>query len=808
LTLFSEIVILLPNSIEGKAMGIQCPKCQHENPDDTLYCGKCGGPLKSAEGISVTKTFITPVDRLQKGSTVAGRYNIIKKLGRGGMGVVYKAEDIRLKRTVALKFLHPDMIRDQEAKERFIQEAQAAAALDHPNICTVYEVDESEDQTYIAMAYVEGQSLKEKIKNGPLGLDEAVAIASQAAEGLRAAHKKGIIHRDIKPANIMLTEEGLVKIMDFGLAKLTWGVDLTKTSTVMGTVAYMSPEQARGEKVDEQTDIWSLGCVLYEMLTGRRPFKRTHNQAALYSILNEEPEPILRLRKDLPEGLVKILETCLQKEPLDRYKDMEALISDLKSVDMTDRTQTIRAAFPRKEPPSIAVLPFVNMSADPEQEYFCDGLAEELINSLTKIKDTKVVARTSAFAFKGQTIDVREIGRRLNVEKVLEGSVRKSGNKLRITAQLINVADGYHLWSEKFDREMEDIFAIQDEISLAIVDNLKVKLLKKEEEALLKRYTEDPEAYNLYLKGIYFLRMYTAEGFQEAIKYFELTLQKDPDYALAYYGLSEVFYAISYWGNVPPHEAYPKAKEFAKKAIEMDEEIGEAHAALGLVYTFYDWNWKEAERELATALELNPSSAIIHMSYSWFLSLTEKHEEAITEAKRAQELDPLSPLILSHIGLACIFGSQYDKAIDELKAGMILAPDFYLMHYYLGLAYRGKSMHKEAIAEMERAVDLSNAPWPALMLAADYFESDLIDRGESLLQSLEQRAHKEYMPSLGFAYIYFLRGDLDKAYHWLERGCKEKDSFLPWCAIIPIEDYQLFNQPRLRPLFVKCGLIQ
>ncbi len=789
-------------------MVVKCPECKADNPSGSEYCKECAAPLRPSEEtiLSGTKTFMTPEPEKKK--TIAGKYKILAELGRGGMGVVYKAEDTRLRRTVALKFLHPDLIRDQEAKERFIQEAQAAAALDHPNICTVHEVDESGDQTYIAMAYVEGQSLKERIKNGPLDLDEALDIASQAAQGLLAAHKKGIIHRDIKPANIMLTEEGLAKIMDFGLAKLAWGVDLTKTDAVMGTVAYMSPEQAAGESVDRHTDIWSLGCVLYEMLAGRRPFKRAPSQAAVYSILNEEPEPILRLRKDLPGGVEKILKTCLQKEPFDRYKDMRALLSDLKSVDRMERTQTIRAGAAREEPPSIAVLPFVNMSADPEQEYFCDGLAEELINSLTKIKDTKVVARTSAFAFKGQTIDVREIGRRLNVEKVLEGSVRKSGNKLRITAQLINVADGYHLWSEKFDREMEDIFAIQDEISLAIVDNLKVKLLKKEEEALLKRYTEDPEAYNLYLKGIYFLRMYTTEGFQEAIKYFELTLQKDPNYALAYYGLSEVFYAISYWGNVPPHEAYPKAKEFAKKAIEMDEEIGEAHAALGLVYTFYDWNWKEAERELTMALELNPSSAIIHLSHSWFLSLTEKHQEAITEAKRAQELDPLSPLILSSIGLACIYGSQYDKAIDELKAGMILAPDFYLMHYYLGLAYRGKSLQKEAIAEMERAVDLSNAPWPALMLAANYFESDLIDRGESLLQSLEQRVRKEYMPSLGFAYIYFLRGDLDKACHWLERGCKEKDSFLPWCAIIPIQEYQLFNHPRLRPLFEKCGLIE
>jgi len=722
---------------------------------------------------------------------------------------VYRAEDTKLKRTVALKFLPPELIKDEEAKERFIQEAQAAAALDHPNICTVHEINEFDDQTYITMAFVKGQSLKTKIKAGQLELDEILKIASQIAEGLRAAHKKGITHRDIKPANIMLTKEGLVKIMDFGLAKLTWGVDLTKTATIMGTVAYMSPEQASGGEIDRRTDIWSLGCILYEMLSGQRPFKSTHDQAAIYSILNDEPKPISDVRKDVPTSVEKILETCLQKNPLNRYVDMDALISDLKFVDMLDKTQTIRSVPTKKEPPSIAVLPFVNMSADPEQEYFCDGLAEELINSLTKIKNIKVVARTSAFAFKGKTIDVREIGKRLNVEKVLEGSVRKSGNKLRITAQLVSVADGYHLWSEKYDRDMEDIFAIQDEISLAIVDNLKVTLLRTEKEALLKRYTEDPEAYNLYLKGIYNLRMYTAGGFQEAIKYFELTLQKDANYALAYYGLAEVFYAISYWANVPPHEAYPKAKEYAKKAIDMDEDIGEAHAALGLVYTFYDWNWKEAERELILALELNPSSAIIHMSYSWFLSLTERHEEAIFEAKRAQTLDPLSPLIISHIGLACIWGRQFDKAIDELKAGMILAPNFYLMHYYLGMAYRAKSMRKEAITEYERAVDSSGgAPWPALILTTNYFESELTSQGEELLRKLEHRAKKEYLPPLGFAYIYFVRNDLDKAYYWLERACEEKDSFLPWCAIIPIEEYQLFREPRLNTMGKKYGLVR
>ncbi|MFQ5722668.1 MAG: tetratricopeptide repeat protein, partial [Candidatus Aminicenantales bacterium] len=528
----------------------------------------------------------------------------------------------------------------------------------------------------------------------------------------------------------------------------------------------------------------------------------------LHAILHEEPKPVRNLLKNIPFRFEDILSNCLQKNPLSRYQDMESMISDLRTVDL-EETKVSRADVGPEEPPSIAVLPFVNMSADPENEYFSDGLSETIINTLTKIKDFKVVARTSAFSFKGKEIDIRHIGQQLGVNKVLEGSVQKAGNRLRITAQLINVADGYHLWSEKFDREMEDVFAIQDEISLAIVDHLKISLLKKEEEALLKRYTDDPEAYNLYLKGLYFLRMYTAKGFQEAVKYFEKTLKKDPTYALAYYGLAEVFYAISYWANVPPNEAYPKAKEYAKKALEIDENIGEAHAALGLVYTFYEWNWAKAEHELTKALELNPSSAIIHMSYSWFLSLTEKHEEAIAEAKQAQNLDPFSPLIISHIGLACIYGGQLDKAIEELKSGICLIPNFYLMHYYLGLAYRAKSMFKKAIVKCEKAVELSGgAPWPALILNTIYFETGQTNKGKKLLQSLRQRAHQAYMPPLGFTYIYLVQKDMDQAYKWLERAFKERDSFLPWCAIIPIKEYQIAEKPRLRTLFKKYGLVK
>jgi tetratricopeptide (TPR) repeat protein len=354
---------------------------------------------------------------------------------------------------------------------------------------------------------------------------------------------------------------------------------------------------------------------------------------------------------------------------------------------------------------------------------------------------------------------------------------------------------------------MADIFTIQDEISLAIVDKLKVQLLGEEKSKIVKRHTGDLEAYNLYLKGIYFLRMYTDDGFNKAIEYFEHSLQKDPDYALAYYGLAEVFYAISFWGNVPPNDAYPKAKEYAKKALEIDDSLGEAHAALGLVYTFYDWRWKLAERELNQALKLHPNSAIIHMSHSWFLTLTERHEKAVIEAKYAQDLDPLSGLISAHVGLACIWGSQYDKAIEELQMTLTLTPGFYLAHYYLGLAYRAKSMIEEAIEEFEKAVDLGTGTlWPAMILATNYFESGKNAQGEKLLKSLKQRLRHEYMPSLGFFYIHLVRGELELALDWLERACKERDSFLPWSRIIPIDSYRIPDEPKFRALLQEAGL--
>jgi serine/threonine protein kinase len=487
------------------------------------------------------------------GKTVS-HYKILEEIGRGGMGVVYKAKDTKLKRTVALKFLPPELIRDPEAKERFIHEAQAASALDHPNIGTIYEIDETADgQTFIVMAYYEGETLKEKLEKGAIDFEEAYDIVILIASGLAEAHEKGIVHRDIKPSNVLITERGRVEIIDFGLAKLAEQTKITREGTTLGTVAYMSPEQTRGKEVDHRTDIWSLGVILYETVIGQKPFKGDYDQAVIYSILNEEPTDIRKLRSDAPAAIEKIIKKALAKSPEKRYQKIEEFVADLRLV-REKHVKKASAEQPFSGKHSIAVLPFVDMSPKKDQEYFCDGLSEELINALTHIKKLRVAARTSAFSFKGEKYDVREIGDKLNVDTVLEGSIRKAGERLRITAQLVSATDGYHLWSEKYDRNMEDIFAIQDEISLAIVDKLKIELLGDEAALLVKRGTDDLEAYDLYIKGRFFWEQ-RGKGIGKAVECFKRAVARDPNYAQAYAGLADSYNLLAFYGFMPSRDA-------------------------------------------------------------------------------------------------------------------------------------------------------------------------------------------------------------------------------------------------------------
>jgi len=733
------------------------------------------------------------------GKTIS-HYKIIEKLGEGGMGVVYKAQDTKLGRIVALKFLPKHLLCDSEAKTRFAHEAKAASALNHPNITTIYEIDEVEGECFICMEYVEGKSIKELIKEKTSSIEEILKITIQIAEGLNAAHRKGIVHRDIKSDNIMLTEEGLVKIMDFGLAKLKGVSKLTKTGTTLGTMQYMSPEQAQGIEVDQRSDIFSFGVVLYEMLTGQLPFKGEHEAAILYSIVNETPEPLARYKANVPEGLQRIVDKALEKNREMRYQQIDELRADLKKL-----SKGVESPL-KKQLPSIAVLPFTNLSADKEQEYFCDGMAEEIINALTQVEGLRVVARTSAFSFRGKEIDIREIGRKLNAETLLEGSVRKVGGRVRITAQLINVNDGYHLWSERFDRDLADVFAIQDEISMAIVDKLKVKLLREEKARLVKRYTDDPEAYSLYLKGRYFWFRRYEGGLQKAVEYFQQAIDKDPLYALAYAGIADCYNQFGLWAFLPPKDAYSRAKPAVARALEIDDTLSEAYASLGWIKMFYDWGWAEAEKAFKRALELNPNYAVAHYYYGLYLAITRHVVEAIAEMEKSVELDPLCLVHNAVLGFVLYLGRRYDEAIEQLHKTLEMDPNFAVTCLFLGLSYMGKERWEEAIASLKKFASLwQGIPFPIGFLGLAYGMSGRDNEALSMLDQLNEISQQRYVSSLYKALIYAGLGKKDQVFEYLDKAYNERESWMVSLKAAPYMD-TLRSDPRCEVLLKKMGL--
>jgi serine/threonine-protein kinase len=737
----------------------------------------------------------------------ANKYRISGEIGRGGMGVVLKAEDTKLKRPVALKLLPFELSHSPEARARFIREAQASAALDHPNICTVYEVEEHGGQAYIAMAYIEGTSLKARIFQGPLKIGEALEIAIQVAEGLAEAHRKGIIHRDIKPANIMLTPKGQAKIMDFGLARMESAGELTQTAAVMGTVAYMSPEQAQGLKVDLRSDIWSFGCTLYEMLAGHSPFQGGNESAVFQAIVHSDPQPITAQRRDIPVDIEKVLERCLEKNPLTRYQDSGDLVKDLKAAGFRG-VALVPPSSPQKHLPSVAVLPFTDMSAEKDQEYFGEGIAEELINALAHIQGLRVVARTSAFALKGMNLDIREIGRKLDVRAVLEGSVRKARNRLRITAQLINVEDGFHLWSDRYDREMDDIFAIQDEITSSIVESLKVKLLAGEETALKKRSTNDPEAYSLYLKGLYFFARPSPESYSMALDSFQAAIAKDPNFALAYAGMANLFGGLGVLNLAPPAEMWPKAKTALQKALSLDQDLAEAHAVAAFLAFWYEWDWEAADRNFDRALSLNPGNAMSHGQRGLFCLNRKKFDEAIREIKKALELDPLMPIY--YAWSVCLHWSvgKPDEALEEFVRALEIDPNLGLAYFHVGMAYTLKGLLDEALAAFEKGKKLVVFPgWVESMLGLVHLRKGDRDKAMHILEEMIESRNKINVSAASIAFLAGQLGKLDLAFEFLDKAYEERDSLMAYIHIYTeFLSPAIWADPRFKDVLAKMKL--
>src|SRR6202142_870637 len=687
------------------------------------------------------------------GQTIS-HYRIVEQLGAGGMGVVFKAQDSRLERAVALKFLPEKLAQEPQALERFRREARAASALNHPGICTIYDVGEQDGQAFIAMEFIDGETLRSHIHGKPLPLDELLDLGIQIAEALDAAHAEGIIHRDIKPANIFVTRRGRTKVLDFGLAKLlpkgianadadSAAAPSDSTSVVgiiSGTPSYMSPEQVRGDDLDARTDIFSLGLVLYEMATGTQAFRGGTGGAIIEAILTRPPVSVRSINPTIPPRLEAIIEKALHKDRDQRYQYAGEILADLQrlkrdtdsgTLDLERETQSVpatnhsslagnpgsratrqqsgsfRAPRVSKVISSLAVLPFENVSHDPENDYLSDGITGSLINNLATVPKLRVMAQSSVFRYKGREIDPQAVGRELNVRAMLTGRVMQSGASLRIGTDLGDVATGSQIWGAQFDRKPGDIFVVQDEISSEISGKLRLRLTRAEKKQLTKRHTENAEAYRLYLKGRHHWNRWTEEGFYKAIEYFQQAVEKDPSYALAYAGLADCYVLLGWNSYLPPKEAFPKGKAAAKTALQLDLDLAEAHTPLAALLWLHDWQWDKAQTEFKRSLELGPTYATANHWYAEYAMTMGRHGEAMARMKNGQDLDPLSLIINVAVGWALYFARRYAEAIEQLRRTVDLDPNYPVTYWILGFLLGKTGRYELATTEGEKGGKVS-----------------------------------------------------------------------------------------------------